>query len=273
MDLLSESKKIWLGSYLFNTLILFLLYRFAWDKSIGKTIGIMFFGMQILIVLFFVKIVVFGKIQNVRTLPVIIYLGFVIYEGMKGNLHRWYIIIPIFLIASINIIWNLGGVSNCIIASPIRKCLNSKVEETKQRYNEYYQKLKEYNERNQLGYWTKIKVKKAPDWERMGFHYTALWMFIDSNAIVGVDFSECERKLSELNEMAERLNEKLLALHNNDTNHQEMKELNKMINRQKKLGRDVTKENQRLQDCEVEMKINMKKEKKVLKRGLKRWLS
>lgn len=119
MGLLLESKRMWLLSYFFSTIILGILYCDAWVYPIARTIGIMLFEIQIIMFVFFWLILSLKLNGYCRIIASIVYLGITIYEGVNGKLVKWYIIVPTFLVTEIYMLWNLGGVVNCAIASPV----------------------------------------------------------------------------------------------------------------------------------------------------------
>ena len=64
MSLLNESKKAWLLSYVIFTIIPGTLYIFTWKNEIAKTIGIMLFEAQVIILIFFLFITIF-KVKKI----------------------------------------------------------------------------------------------------------------------------------------------------------------------------------------------------------------
>lgn len=194
MGLLLESKRMWLLSYMICVAFSVALYCFLWDYPIARTVGIMFFTIQSIMFVFFWLIIFFRWKSYCRTVVTIIYLGMTIYEGVNGYLVKWYIIIPIFLITVIYMLWNLGGVVNCAIASPYRDRINEKVRVGRYSYDSYAGDIDGYNIRNGLGFFTKIRKRKEPNWKRLSFNYSALEMFYLEDALVGIDESQWERK-------------------------------------------------------------------------------
>ena len=270
MKLLLESKRMWLLSYVICTSIPMVLYCFSWDNLITKTIGIMFIEIQAIMFVFFLLILIFKWKAYCRTVATLIYLGLTIYEGINDNLVKWYIIIPVFLVTEVYMLWNLGGVVNCVIASSYRERLNSKVREGIDLYDLYSKDLEKYNERNELGFFTKVKKKREPIWEILDFNYTALQMFYFEYAFVGINELVLYIKERKLNEINRKLYDKNNALHSNLSIHEEKDSINKIVNKAKLGGLEDlnfdyagAKEN-----LEIMRKKNIKKEKHILRRRL-----
>jgi hypothetical protein len=98
MVLLNESKRMWLLPYAICFAVFVILYSFVWDNTIGRTCGIMLIEAQILIVIFGALIVMLKLKYSSRIIPIILYLGITIYEGVNGNIKKWYVLFPFFLL-------------------------------------------------------------------------------------------------------------------------------------------------------------------------------
>ena len=268
MGLLFESKRMWLLSYVICTLIPGALYYCLWDYPIAKTIGIMFIEVQIIMFVFFWLILIFKWKVCCRTIASLIYLGITIYEGVNGNLVKWYIIVPIFLVTEIYMLWNLGGVVNCAIASLYRDRLNGKVNVGRYSYGSYADDLNEYNRRNGLGFFTKVRKKKEPNWKKLGFNYTALEMFYFKDALVGIDSSQWDRKEIKLNKINSRLDDKLGALDSNRSIHEEKSTIDRIRVKAKSAGLDTLGYDASSEKLESVKNKNVKNGKGILRKRL-----
>ncbi len=268
MGLLLESKRMWLLSYMICVSISVALYYFLWDHSIARTTGIMFFTIQSIMFVFFWLIIFFRWKLYCRIVVTIIYLGMTIYEGLNGYLTKWYIIIPVFLVTVIYMMWNLGGIINCAIASPYRDRINGKVIEGRYSYDLYAGDIDGYNKRNGLVFFTKIRKKKEPNWKRLGFNYSALEMFHLENALVGIDVSQWESKENKLNKINNKLNDKNDALNNNMRIFDEKNSLDMIRAKAKSVGLDTSVYDTSRDKLEILRKKNIKKEKGILKKRL-----
>lgn len=272
MGLLLESKRMWLLSYLISTTIPVALYYFLWDYPVARTVGIMFFTIQAIMFVFFLLILIFRWKAYCRMVVTVIYLGMTIYEGVNGYLVKWYIIIPIFLVTVIYMLWNLGGVVNCAIAGPFRDRLNEKVRSGRDSYGSYAEDVEGYNIRNGLGFFTKVRKKREPNWKKLGFNYSALEMFYFEDALVGIDSSQWERKEKKLNKINNKLNDKNDVLYdvlkNNKRIHDEKDSLDRIRVKAKSAGLDTSGYDVLRGKLEIVRKKNVKKEKGILRKRL-----
>lgn len=268
MELLFESKRKWLLSYIIGILISGVLYGRLWDYPIARTIGIMLIGNQIIMFVFFWLILIFSWKISRRTIAFLIYLGITIYEGVNGYLIKWYIIVPLFIITEVYMLWNLGGVMNCIVASPYRDRLNGKVDVGRYSYDSYIGDLYEYNVRNGLDFFSKVRKRSEPNWEKMAFNYTALDMFCFKEALVGISSSQWDRKESEIDKINSCLSDKLDALDSNQSIHEEKSALDTIRSKAKSVGLDTSKFDASSESLEFVRKKNVKNGKVILRRKL-----
>lgn len=267
-ELLFESKRRWLLSYIIGILISGVLYGRLWDYPIARTIGIMLIGNQIIMFVFFWVILIFSWKIGRRTIANLIYLGITIYEGVNGYLVKWYIIVPLFIVTEVYMLWNLGGVVNCIVASPYRDRINGKVDVGRYLYNSYIDDLDGYNEKNDLGFFSKVRKRREPNWKNLAFNYTALDMFCFKEALVEISSLQWDRKESELDKINSSLSDKLDALDSNQSIHEEKSALDRIRSKAKSVGLDTSKFDASSESLEVVRKKNVKSGKVILKRKL-----
>lgn len=268
MSLLLESKRMWLLSYIICAIIPCILYKLVWDTEIGKTIGIFFTEIQLVIFIFFWLILIFKWKTGCRLVATIAYLGITTYEGVIGNLCKWYVIILMFLITEIYMLWNLGGVVNCVIANAYKSKLNSGVSLGKTSYDAYVDEVENYNSRNNLDSWRKVKIRKEPDWEMLGFNSSGVEMFYFENAILGINTLYWERSELELNKINTRLDEKHRALYNSKAMYEEKELLNQIISKDKEVGVNTSSKEEQVKILNAVRRKNIKKEKNILRRRL-----
>lgn len=268
MGLLFESKRMWLLSYVICTLIPGALYYWLWDYPIAKTIGIMFIELQIIMFVFFLLILIFKWKVYCRAIASLVYLGITIYEGVMGNLIKWYIIIPVFLVTEVYMIWNLGGVVNCAIASPYRSRLNAKINVGQDSYGSYAGDLDEYNQRNSLGFFSKVRKNREPNWEKLRFNYTALEMFYFENAFIGIDSSQLDNKENKLDKINSKLSNKIDVLDSNRSLFEEKNTIDKISLKAKTAGLDTSGYDESREKLEAVRKKNVKTGNSILKKRL-----
>jgi len=268
MGLLFESKRFWLLSYVICLFIPGTLYYCFWGNSTAKTIGLMFVQVQIIMFIFFWLILVIKWKLFCRVVAALFYLGITIYEGVNGNLIKWYVIVPVFLVAEIYMLWNLGGVANCVVASGYRDRLGSKINAGRYTYGAYADDLNDYNERNGLNFFTKVRKKVEPNWKRLDFNYTALEMFYFENAITGIDFSKLDKKESKLDKINSRLNDKLCALDSNRNIGEEKSAIDRIMLKAKSAGLDISGYDASSVKLESVRKKNVKNSKSILRKRL-----
>ena len=143
------------------------------------------------------------------------------YSWCNEVIGMWYIIIPSFILFEFYMIWNLGGVINCIIANPYKQRLERKSGDLKILYEEYTEGLQIFNRRNGLGFFTKVRGKKRPNLNGFKFDSNGVEMFFLENAIFGVDISKWERKEKKAEKKLKSVMDKNKALEVNSSLHEE----------------------------------------------------
>lgn len=268
MDLLLESKRAWLLSYGIVLGIIVCLYTFIGNNDIVKTICILLLEMELLIFISFFIIIIFEWKNGIRLVISIFYLGIMICNGINKLICKWYIILPVILIVELYMFWNIGGVINCIIASRHKAKLLEIISYGKNVYEEYRNKVKEYNQRNNLGFWIKVRIKKEPNWFDLGFNTTGLDMFSFGDALFGINTSQWVRKEERLNQIISNLYDKHDALDNNESLINEKNMIDRIKDKSKIIGATTYALDE--QEKEVNMLINKsrKVEKKLLKKRL-----
>ena len=268
MDLLLSSKRTWLLSYALFWVFMLLVHYSMGNWEIGETIIVLTLVMQILMWLFFVLIIVFRWKTWCRSILTVMYLCEIIYLWCNHVIDRWYIIIPMSAILLVYMLWNIGGVVNCVVASKYKRVLDDFASINKQFYEEYRDKIEKYNTRNNLGFWTRVHTSKEPNWEKMIFDSSGLKMFYIEEAIFGIDITEWEKNITRLDRMYTRLLDKNNTLDKNENLFDEKETIGRIKNKSKSIQLDTVKleEQERMFDSKI--KRNRKNEKKILKRKL-----
>lgn len=268
MGLLLSSKRAWLLSYAIFSFLAICLYFFALDSVIGKTALILISEMQILMMFFFGFIIIFKWKAWCRTILAILYLGGSIYFGINHIISKWYIIVPISIVLLVYMIWNMGGVVNCVVANKYKKKLERTLKEARESYSVYIGKVGAYNECNELGWFSKIRIKREPKWEKFEFASSGIEMFSIEKALEGVETLVWEKQLSEIDRINSRLNDKHLALDSNYSLFEEKETIGRINDKSRKLGIDNDTFEMGKRSLYNEIKRNRKKGKKILKRRL-----
>lgn len=268
MDLLLSSKRAWLLSYAIFSFLAICLYFIALDSAGGKTTLILISEMQVLMLLFFFLIIIFKWKGWCRTILAILYLGGTIHLGVNHIISKWYVIVPISIILLVYMIWNIGGIVNCIVANRYKMELDRVLAESKQSYGDYKDKVGQYNIRNELGFWTKIHTKREPNWNRLGFNSSGLNMFSFEDALFGVNTLDWERRISKMSRINSGLSDKHSALDNNSSLFEEKELIGRII--EKSDGIDANTDIFTKQDkiLNTEIASSRKKERKILRRKL-----
>ena len=268
MSLLLESKRAWLLSYSLVTILTIGLYFGAADSLVCKTAWILIGEMQALMALFFLLILIFKWRTWCRIFLAILFLGITIYFGINHLIYKWYVIIPLSLVLLFYMLWNIGGVVNCVVANKYKKQLDKAVLECRQSYSDYKGKVREYNTRNELGFWTKIRTKKEPNWVALGFGSSALGMFALDKAILGISTLEWENNLAKMRKINVRLSDKHDALDNNSLLLEEREIIGRIKHNSVKIGGRTDIFSNQEQTLDKKIESNRKKERKILKRRL-----
>lgn len=270
MILLKESKRMWLLPYIICFAVFGVLYYFAWDSTIGRTCGIMIIEVQIIIVFFCVLILLFKLKSFSRIFSAILYLGITIYEGVNGNIKKWYVIIPIFLIAELYMVWNLGGIINCVIASPYKIRLDNAVSKGMYSYDDYAGQVSNFNNRNNLNLWNKVKTKKEPNWQRLGFGMSGVELFGCEKSLFGIsnDIYRWNKNENNLNRINGRLDDKNNVLMSNQAIYKEKENVDRIGAKAKFMGVNIDDIDASSENLGAKLKNSKTKAKKVLKRKL-----
>ena len=264
MTLLMESKRVWLLSYCVVLAFIAIIYHLAGDSVIGKTICVLLIDMQLLMLVFFFLIHQLKKGIMYRTILTILYIGSAIYLGINHVISKWYVIVPTIIMALIYMFWNMGGVINCVIASEYKERIDRIVDECKNSYKKYSNRIDEYNKRNGLSFGTKIKTIKEPNWNNLGFNSSGSEMFCFTDILFGNIF-RWERKISKLNSIISELNNKHEVLRLDEEVYDEKYIVNRIRDKGKSVGLEIM-----INDAEINAEI--RKDRKAIKKRLrKKW--
>ena len=72
---------------------------------------------SVLMLIFFLLVIIFKWSNWCRTILMLFYLGGTIYLGINHYITKWYIIVLLSLVLAFYMLWNIGGIKNCIIAN------------------------------------------------------------------------------------------------------------------------------------------------------------
>ena len=268
MDLLGESRKIWLSSFIVCTVIPFLLRIFRSSSIIGRTIRVQFEMAQLVVLFFFIYIVCFKAVS--RFFPFFSYLMITIVFGIRGYIHKWYIIIPIFIILELYIVWNLGGVINCIIASPYKERINEATSLGEKSYGKYAKEIKEYNQRNDLKLFSGVRRKWEPRWGWLDFNFSGCELFSIEKALLGIGYlvERWEKNETKLNNINSGLKVKRDVIKENIGAHEEKKMVGDLIKDRKEFGLQSKDMEQNQDKLNEKIKGNLKAEKRILRKRL-----
>ena len=268
MSLLNESKKVWLLSFVILTVISLVLYLFAWENDAAKTVGIMLFVAQAVIAISFLIIVIFKvKKHFFKVLALLVYLGIVIYMSCNGILHGIGAIISSFIVVGMYMIWNLGGVINCVIAEWYKKEINTAIANADETYDIYIQLVRKYDDI----FSEKVRMKtKEPKWNDYRLYVIGLDMFIFKDAITGKFdmWQTFEKNLEEIVNILSVLNERIsIATNHISALQNEKQELYRIT----EVSGKMSKTNLSLRDIKNIEKWNkkiIKKHKRLLNKAL-----
>lgn len=263
-----ESKRTWLLSYLVCSSIALALYIFSRNTHIGKTICILVIEMQILMLVFFLLVIIFKWNNGCRRILTLFYFGGSIYLGINHYISKWYIIVPVSLLLIFYMLWNIGGVKNCIIAYKYKIQLNRVVSESKSSYAGYKNGVGQYNIRNGLGFWAKVKTKKEPNWKNYEFHSSGLSMFSIADALSGITTDRWENQITKVSKINTGLGKKHKALRNNESLYEEKYMINRIREKMEDFNEETKGLDKSIKALDSEIVKSRKKEKKILR---KRW--
>lgn len=204
----------------------------------------------------------------VRRILVVMYIGATVYGWINNYIKRWYVIIPSFLIMSFFMMWNLGGVKNCIIASAYRAKLNNLISRVNSEYDKYSSGVDRYNARNGLGFFNKVRKKRKVNLAWYGFNSSGINMFALEDAVFGVSTSVWKTKVGKLNKKISRISDKNDAIFADETISDERRRFNDV----KKMNREMGYYNPDYDKISVELdsqkKKGIKAQKKILKKRI-----
>ena len=216
----------------------------------------------------FILMVLFRWITWVRRILVVMYIGATVYGWINNYIKRWYVIIPSFLIMSFFMMWNLGGVKNCIIASAYRAKLNNLISRVNSEYDKYSSGVDRYNARNGLGFFNKVRKKRKVNLAWYGFNSLGINMFALEDAVFGVSTSVWKTKVGKLNKKISRISDKNDAIFADETISDERRRFNDV----KKMNREMGYYNPDYDKISVELdsqkKKGIKAQKKILKKRI-----
>lgn len=238
MEFLSTSKRAWLFSYLIGSAVSCGVFVFALNNEIGKTCFVLSIEMQIMMLITWLLIVILKWVKGCRCVLSILYLAGTIYLGVNQVIKKWYIILLIGIVVWLYMMWNIGGVVNCIIAGRYKKKIDKLLQATKENYIIYKEKLNQYNKRNDLKSWTQISLKKEPNWDLMRIKESGIDFFEVRMAILGISLFKLkwERDISKLNQINSRLRDKQNAIDSNLLLHKEMEVVTRIERNERKIG-------------------------------------
>lgn len=165
-------------------------------------------------------------------------------------------------------LWNIGGVKNCIVANKYKLQLDIAVAESKNSYAGYKDGVGQYNERNELGFWTKVKTKKEPNWKEYEFRSSGLDMFLFEDALIGITTNRWERQIAKVRRISSGLEDKHKALRNNESLYDEKNTIKRIKEKTESFGGETEGFDKQKKAIDLEIGKSRKKEKKILK---KRW--
>lgn len=216
----------------------------------------------------FLLIIVFKWNNWCRTILMILYIGGNIYLGINHHISKWYIIVPLSIFLLFYMIWNIGGVKNCIIANKYKMQLDTAVSESKGSYAGYKDGVERYNTRNGLGFWTKVKIKKEPNWKKYEFRASGLDMFILEHALLGITTNHWKTQIVKISKINSNLVDKNNALKNNESLYKEKYTINRIKEKSESFGRKTGDFDKNREKLDLKIEEGRKTEKKILK---KRW--
>lgn len=164
MELLWESKSKWLAPYCVCALVLGIMFYIKPNNVGWKTVEIILCTEQIIILIEFFLILITRWRIGCRTVATLALIISVVVEGVKGSIHKWYVII-FMLVACEIYMWRLiSGIKNCMVVSEYKPYMDEAVKRGKKSYKEYSYGIDEYNSTE--GFWGKVKKRKEPDWDK-----------------------------------------------------------------------------------------------------------
>lgn len=268
MDLLFESKRAWLLSYSICVCLTITIYKFWYDKDWLKTICLMMGAMLVGIALFFIPIVLFKWTTWVRRILIVLYIGATAYGWINDYINRWYVIIPSFLVMSFFMLWNLGGVKNCIIASPYRSEIENLAYRVNDEYDKYSSGVDRYNSRNGFGFFTKVRKKRRVNLIWYSFDSSGVSMFALEDAVFGVNTADWKFKVQKLNEKIDKISDKNAAIYADESISDECRRFSDLKKRSREMGNYNPDDDEISIELDNRKKKGIKTQKKVLKKRI-----
>lgn len=268
MDLLFQSKRAWLLSFLIFVGLDAVIYYFGFNIDWLNTICLMMGAMLVGMAVFFIFISIFRWTAWTRRIVTVLYIGAIAYGWINGYISRWYVIIPTGLVMFLFMMWNLGGVKNCIIASPYKSALARLGARMNAEYNDYSSGVDRYNNRNGFGIFTKVRKKRRPNLMWYSFNSTGLDMFALEDAFLGVSTADWESKIGKLNSKIGKLMDKNDAIYADETISEERSVFKDIRNQNRELGIYDPNHDLIMNNLDDKKKTGIKKQKKILKKWL-----
>lgn len=268
LDLLFESKRAWLLPFVLLLGITITIYFKWFEKDWMKTICLMMGTMLLGMTMFFLFIILFRWTTRGRRILLILYTIFTIYCWINGYIGHWYVVIPSFLTMVFFMIWNLGGVENCVKASPYKKKLSDLCEVINLEYDDYSEGVDRYNSRNGLGFFSKVRKKRKVNTAWYNFNSSGLDMFTLEYALFGVSTLGWEKNIEMLYRKISRISEKKDAIYADEIISDEYERISNIKRKNLEIGYVDKKNDIILAELNDKKKSGIKKQKKILRRRI-----
>jgi hypothetical protein len=164
----------------------------------------------------------------------------------------------------------LGGIINCVIASPYKIRLDDAVSKGMYSYDDYADEVSNFNNRNNLNLWNKVKTKKEPNWQRLGFGMSGVELFGCEKSLFGIsnDIYRWNKNENNLNRINGRLDDKNNALMSNQAIYKEKENVDRIGAKAKFIGVNIDDIGASSENLGAKLKNSETRAKKVLKRKL-----
>lgn len=268
MEFLKKCKRMWLLPFVMYLLLALALLYFYQEYSVCKTIALMILITEAIIIFEFLLIILFKWKTWCRRIAIFIFLAVTIYFSIKGYIARWYIIVPISVILLLYMCWILGGIKNCMVASLYMSSLHREITSATQSYGHYFTEVDELNASNNLGFFSKVRKKKEPNWNKYRFNETDLNMFSISTSFQGIDTDRWEKNIKKVKKYNYRLNENISAINIDTSLREELDILKRVIHKREEINADNPDLSEQKDKLNCKKKKNLKQIKKILKKRL-----
>ena len=226
-----------------------------------------FFIMQLLISIELIVYVISNFIS--RVLFELIFISFTIVLSCLGKISPWYISVIACILNSIYMMWIIGCVRNYDTAIKQINETQQKINEGKLSYNNYSNGLEEFNSANNLGFFSRVRKKREPNWQKYNIKYNMEDIFGFGSALLGIDSSEYNRKSDKLNKCNTNLSGKNNAIESDRTLRHEKNALEKYMERkQLLLNQEDLQMKQNINKLNSIHKNNLKVAKKILRKKI-----